>query len=311
MLSPPPTSVFVVCKPNEESLLLTSCILRYLSSHDLYLFVEPDMVESFAALSLKLEPLNTDKGDMVDLVVTVGGDGTVIHASSYFPKVKPLFIPIHTGSLGFLSSFNHDEYELAISSALSSDFKTTLRYCLSGNITKNNRHFTALNEVSIERSRHISRWSGLIGTGSVLEMHRPLMQCYCDNKLINTVVADGLLIVTTTGSTAYSLSAGGACVHPEIPAILITPICPVSRCSRPILLPGTAKITVKVLNCFHASLSVFYDGNSLNEVHEGDVVEVTLDEFPVRTICKSNSTVDWFTNLETSFAWNNRVIQKR
>eukprot|EP00611_Tribonema_gayanum_P026953 TRINITY_DN6537_c0_g1_i2.p1 TRINITY_DN6537_c0_g1~~TRINITY_DN6537_c0_g1_i2.p1 ORF type:complete len:411 (+),score=98.38 TRINITY_DN6537_c0_g1_i2:80-1312(+) len=153
--------------------------------------------------------------DSVDLVVTLGGDGLMMHSSTLFRQAVPPHLCFNLGSMGFLTPFDLQSLKDDIRGAVDgAAVKISLRMRLSARIVRAGKPgctYHALNEVVVERGGN---------------PHLSLIECFCDDQFLTTVQADGLIIATPTGSTAYSMSAGGSMVHPSVPAILFTPICP-------------------------------------------------------------------------------------
>lgn len=127
---------------------------------------------------------------------------------------------------------------------------------------------------------------------------------------MTTAQADGLCISTPTGSTAYSLSAGGSLVHPEIPAILISPICPHTLSFRPMLLPDSMELRIAVPYNSRSTAWASFDGRGRVELKQGDHIKVTASRYPFPTICAENQSVDWFESISRTLKWNERQRQK-
>ncbi|OBZ68353.1 NAD(+) kinase, partial [Grifola frondosa] len=137
-----------------------------------------------------------------------------------------------------------------------------------------------------------------------------LLELFGDEHHLTTVQADGLTISTPTGSTAYSLSAGGSLVHPEIPAILITPICPHTLSFRPMLLPDTMELRICVPFNSRSTAWASFDGRGRVELKQGDHITVTASKYPFPTVCADTQSVDWFNSISRTLKWNERERQK-
>jgi NAD+ kinase len=135
------------------------------------------------------------------------------------------------------------------------------------------------------------------------------IECYERDQLITRVQADGIIISTPTGSTAYSVSAGGSMVHPCVPAMLFTPVCPHSLSFRPVLLPDSAVLTLRIPDNARDTAWVSFDGKARHELRRGDSVRVCMSEHPLPTINKYDQTNDWFAALGRCLRWNERVEQ--
>ncbi|RXW23335.1 hypothetical protein EST38_g2495 [Candolleomyces aberdarensis] len=137
-----------------------------------------------------------------------------------------------------------------------------------------------------------------------------LLELFGDDHHMTTVQADGLTISTPTGSTAYSLSAGGSLVHPEIPAILITPICPHTLSFRPMLLPDTMELRICVPYNSRSTAWASFDGRGRVELKQGDHIKVTASKYPFPTVCADKQSTDWFHAISRTLKWNERERQK-
>ncbi|SCZ88812.1 BZ3500_MvSof-1268-A1-R1_Chr2-1g04652 [Microbotryum saponariae] len=137
-----------------------------------------------------------------------------------------------------------------------------------------------------------------------------LLELFGDEHHMTTVQADGLTVSTPTGSTAYSLSAGGSLVHPEIPALLITPICPHTLSFRPMLLPDSMELRICVPYNSRSTAWASFDGRGRVELRQGDHIKVTASQYPFPTVCAENQSTDWFQAISRTLKWNERERQK-
>ncbi|BGP24895.1 hypothetical protein JCM10295v2_003815 [Rhodotorula toruloides] len=136
------------------------------------------------------------------------------------------------------------------------------------------------------------------------------LELFGDEHHMTTVQADGLTVSTPTGSTAYSLSAGGSLVHPEIPAILITPICPHTLSFRPMLLPDSMELRICVPYNTRSTAWASFDGRGRVELKQGDHIKVTASPYPFPTVCADKQSTDWFHSIARTLKWNERERQK-
>ena len=164
------------------------------------------------------------------------------------------------------------------------------------------------------------------------------LDCYCNGIYVTSVQGDGLIIATATGSTAYSLSAGGTMLHPRVPAICFTPICPHSLSFRPVVFPENVTLRfVKQMKTFffpttrnhflfslflsngkriqvskesRASANICFDGRSGNTLNHEDFVEITTSKWPVPCISHSDEISSWFSSVARCLHWNERELQK-
>lgn len=168
------------------------------------------------------------------LVVVLGGDGTYLRAASHINGRKIPVIGFNMGSLGFLTNFSADQLLPILEKTLHGEMELHPRILLEAHIYKNQKKiksFLALNDIVIERGS----FSHLINTA-----------IYSEKFFVSQVKADGLIISTATGSTAYNLAAGGPLIYPESKAIALTPIAPHSLNSRPIIFPEDRSMSFKL-----------------------------------------------------------------
>ncbi|TPX36246.1 NAD+ kinase [Synchytrium microbalum] len=136
------------------------------------------------------------------------------------------------------------------------------------------------------------------------------LELFVDNRHLTTVQADGLVLSGPTGSTAYSLSAGGSVVHPECPAILVTPICPHTLSFRPLILPDSCEIRISVPHSSRNTAFAAFDGRHRIELLQGDYITISMSPYPMPTVCAEDQSLDWFESLRRCLHWNERTRQK-
>ncbi|KAG0376698.1 hypothetical protein BGX24_007345 [Mortierella sp. AD032] len=136
------------------------------------------------------------------------------------------------------------------------------------------------------------------------------LELFVDGNHVTTILADGLVIATATGSTAYSLSIGGSLIHPDKNSIIISPIAPHSLTARPMIIPGTKHLRVCVPASSRTTAWASFDGRHRQELERGDSVMITASRYPATTICRRDQSTDWFTGLTQVLNWNSRVLQK-
>lgn len=239
----------------------------------------------------------------VDFVVSLGGDGTTLWVSSLFPEVVPPLVGLTLGSLSYLNQFNTDEMLDVLKEMLSGQtFTIQLRSRLyvvvldEDDEPLHNSH--CVNECVVDR-----------GSSSSMA----LVDVWVNDKYFTTVTADGLILATPTGSTAYSMSAGGAMVHPNVPGILFTPICPHSLSMRPLVLPDNAVLRLKIPDGIRGSLWVSLDGHSRRKLFKGQSVLISLSPFPFPLVCKNTCHFGdaWLQALTDNLNWGMKTVRKR
>lgn len=235
--------------------------------------------------------------ELFDMVITLGGDGTVLYVSKLFQRVVPPIISFSLGSLGFLTNFRIEEAKKILSTVFANGINVNLRMRFSCTVYSPDGQALAshevLNEIVIDRGP--SPWV------SMLEL-------YGNDSLLTVVQADGLILSTPTGSTAYSLSAGGSLVHPEVSAVSVTPICPHTLSFRPMLLPDSMVLRVSVPTGSRSTAWASFDGHDLTELKPGYYVTVTASQFPLPTIVSSST--EYIDSVSRTLKWNVRQQQK-
>jgi len=263
-----------------------------LQKYNVCVLVEPQAItdSSFAQTYSETEKAHLNR--VVDFVITLGGDGSLLHVSSLFANLPPddppppPILSFHLGTLGVLMPFEIGGYKEAISAMMQGGFSCTSRMRLYGEtfrhdfVNTTNQHILgseALNEITIHRSTH------------------PLattIQCTVNGHALATVVGDGLIVATSTGSTAYSLWCGGPMVHPGVAGMLLTPISP-RGIARPALLPEDAIVRLGIAPTGRATASVSFDGNPAIHIDRGDIIRIRRASHPLYTVAHISPTADW------------------
>lgn len=241
--------------------------------------------------------------EIFDLVLTLGGDGTVLFTSWLFQRIVPPILSFSLGSLGFLTNFEFAQYRPALDKIMcETGMRVNLRmrftctvYRYQKNVAQGSpqhieaEQFEVLNELVIDRgpSPYVSN-----------------LELYGDNNLLTVVQADGVIFSTPTGSTAYSLSAGGSLVHPDIPAILLTPICPHTLSFRPMLLNDSMLLRIAVPLKSRATAYCAFDGKGRVELRQGDHVTIAASQYPFPTVL--SQPTEWFDSISRTLRWNSR-----
>ncbi|KAL2357233.1 putative NAD+ kinase Utr1 [Cryomyces antarcticus] len=237
-----------------------------------------------------------------DLVLTLGGDGTVLFTSWLFQRIVPPILSFSLGSLGFLTNFQFAAYQTSLNKVMGdAGMRVTMRMRFTCTVYRSplptspssdmveGEQFEVLNELVIDR-----------GPSSYISQ----LELYADDALLTVIQADGCIFSTPTGSTAYSLSAGGSLVHPDIPAILLTPICPHTLSFRPMLLNDTMLLRVAVPRKSRATAYCSFDGKGRVELRQGDYVTIAASQYPVPTVL--SQPTEWFDSISRTLRWNTR-----
>jgi NAD+ kinase len=198
----------------------------------------------------------------VDVAAVLGGDGTMLHALSQLGNFEKPVAGINIGTLGFLTSCTDDELDLFATTLAHSRFTTSVRTLLEATVHrpgKSAETFIALNEVTLTRG----------DTGRLVSL-----RALVNGELLNDYRADGLIVATPTGSTAYSLSAGGPLIAPDAGVFVITPICPHSLSQRSLILCDGSTVQLSSEDREHGPMLFTVDGRDSVRIEPGDLIEV-------------------------------------
>jgi NAD+ kinase len=224
-----------------------------------------------------------------DLLVVLGGDGTVLAVARALGERATPIVAVNLGHLGFLTDIAPEEAEAVLSAALRGEYELLVRSRLAV------RHARAgaappvavqvLNDAVFTKGAPLAR---------MIEL-----EVRVEGALVTTYRSDGLIVATPTGSTAYNLSAGGPLVAPDLPAIVLAPICPHTLSQRPLVLPDHVRIEVSLRSGEDATLT--FDGQASEPLGPRDVVELTRSPHPVRFVTPQHHS--YFETLREKLRW--------
>ena len=224
-----------------------------------------------------------------DLVIAIGGDGTMLRSGkTAFLHDVPL-LGINLGRLGFLTDISPPQLDGALSAILDSQFDDDERTVLSCDIVRNGQVIASapgLNDIVIQK------WN----TARLITLDTSV-----DGQFVHSQRSDGMIVSTPTGSTAYALSGGGPIVHPELSVVVLVPICPHSLTNRPIIIADNAQIEVVVNTDSPQQAQVTCDGEPLAEVDPGDVIKIYKHTKRLRLIHPAGH--DHFATLRAKLHW--------
>ncbi len=206
-----------------------------------------------------------------ELVIVLGGDGTLLRVSQSASRYGIPVLGINFGRVGLLADLEQNELEL-VSRIFTEDYVIDERMMLTATVTENGEEkyrFDALNEIALSRGNF----------AKMLEM-----DLYIDGAICTPIRADGLIVSTPTGSTAYSLSAGGAVIDPLAEAFAVTPICPHTLTIRPMILCKNRTITIKQKVGTENISFLSYDGNEAVTVSPGMEISVRLSDYTTKLV---------------------------
>jgi NAD+ kinase len=230
-------------------------------------------------------------GAQCDLALVVGGDGTMLGIGRVLAKFGVPLVGINQGRLGFITDIAFENYQSVLAPMLCGEFEEDRRWMMQAEVVRDGRcvfNATAMNDVVVNRG----------ATAGMVELRVEV-----DGRFVANQRADGLIIATPTGSTAYALSAGGPLLHPSIAGWILVPIAPHTLSNRPIVLSDTGEITVEVVAGRDASAN--FDMQSLASLLHGDRISVRRSQYQMRFLHPKGWS--YFDTLRKKLHWNEGV----
>jgi NAD+ kinase len=249
--------------------------------------VEHDLAAEFDAEGC----LCADIPDQVDLIIVLGGDGTMLGVARMIGERPVPILGVNLGGLGFITEVSRERLFEALENVLAGRYAVEERIMLAADVFRDDKHighFTVLNDVVINKG----------ALARIMDL-----ETLVDGVYVNTFKADGLIVATPTGSTAYSLSAGGPIIYPTLHSIVLTPICPHTLTNRPIVLPDEVLIEI-MLRSESEHIYLTLDGQQGFPLRKNDRVAIS------KCRCKTQFILpfprDYFEILRTKLKWGQR-----
>src|SRR6476620_1543691 len=282
----------IVLKPNQPDALKTMCELTiWLAKRDISLLGGPE---------IERQPIEQPTGCAVDevapenlavnadLILVLGGDGTMIATSRLMANTEVPVLGVNYGGLGYLAEFRIEELYAALESILEGNYRLDRRVMLAVELVRGDESVTrnrVLNDVVINKS----------ALARIIEI-----EAYLNQQFVNAFRADGLIVSTPTGSTAYNLSAGGPVIFPSMNAVVITPICPFTLSNRPIVVPDDAVIELH-LKTDQEDVSLTLDGQVGFPLKVADRVVIRKSQTTFNLVQPANR--NYFDVLRDKLRW--------
>jgi NAD+ kinase len=225
----------------------------------------------------------------LDCIFVLGGDGTFLSAVRWIGDRDIPILGIKFGEVGFLAEIAEENLYTAAEKVLKGDFILRPRMRLSVKVRRRNETLaleTVLNDVVTNR-------------GALARLAH--IETYIDGHYLTTYSADGLIVATPTGSTAYSLAAGGPVIHPAVPAIILTPICPFTLTNRPLIVPETANIKIRLAKG-SSDITLTFDGQKGLEIDDRDEIVIQKGPHPIHLITLPDR--QYFDILKNKLKWS-------
>jgi len=283
-------TVGIVCKPIRDVVSsVVPSLIAWLRERKIDVFVDNETqacidpaVSAFAREAL---------AEKIDLLIVLGGDGTLLSATRALAGHKVPILAVNLGGLGFLTSVTREELYPVLEQVLTGRHSTSERMMLNAETIRNGKTIerqTALNDAVINKA----------ALARMLDF-----DLYVDSDHVGRYRADGLIVATPTGSTAYSLAAGGPIVHPQLDAFVITPICPHMLTNRPLVIPDTARVEIDIAAA-EEPVYLTLDGQTGFQLQSKDRVAVMKSKNRVVFVRSPRKT--YFEVLRSKLRWGER-----
>lgn len=249
--------------------------------------------ESARVAGMKSGVKKIDLARQADLIVVMGGDGTFLGVARLMEGNDAPILGVNLGGLGFLTEFAYEEMIPALERVLAGDFISEDRAMLDAVVSregKNVTSYTVLNDVALNR-------------GAFARM--PHMLVYVDGVFVNEYVADGILVATPTGSTAYNLSVGGPIMHPSLGAMIISPICPHTLSNRPIVIPDGHTVEIALAPSIQTEAVATMDGQVGFQMSFRDRLLIKKSASVTRIIISPHK--DYYQLLRGKLKWGEAI----
>jgi len=263
-------------------------LLAWLAARNVKAYVDPETAAS-AGSSADERP-REELAALADLLIVLGGDGTLLAAARMENGRDVPILPVNLGGLGFLTSVTLDDLYPILTEVFAGKNRVSERVMLGVEVTRGGN--------VIERQRALN--DAVINKGALARIID--FELTINGEFVCCYKADGLIISTPTGSTAYSLSAGGPIVYPSVQALVVTPICPHTLTNRPLVVPDAGRVEVTFRGDDTVYLTV--DGQVGRQLESGDRVVVVRGEEKLRLVRPARQT--YFEVLRDKLKWGNR-----
>ncbi|EIJ67849.1 MULTISPECIES: NAD(+) kinase [Pasteurellaceae] len=287
-------TIAVVGRPrNDASLQMHKNIVHWLSEKGYQVLVEKEIGRSLNIDEKYLASL-TQIGQQAQLVIVIGGDGNMLGHARELCKYDIPLIGINRGNLGFLTDIDPKNAYAQLQACLNGEFFVEERFLLEASIQRNGEIIAkgeAINELVI----HPAKIAHMID-----------FQVFIDDKFAFSQRSDGLIVATPTGSTAYSLSAGGPILTPQLNAIALVPMFPHTLSSRPLVIDGNSKISINFADYNVANVEISCDSQFTLDVHSTDIVHIQKTPHKLRLLHLHN--YNYYNVLSSKLGWLKKLF---
>jgi NAD+ kinase len=279
----------IVNAGKDHAINLTLDLIKWALLHNLEIMLEP-----YVADLLNRSEIAADEAALQtsDFAIVLGGDGTLLRASRIFAPHDIPILAIRFGRFGFLTDIEPADTIKAIEDYTAGNFHIHERMMTRNTVTRGNEVIAAADALN----------DAVIGKGPLSRMLK--LSIFISDKYVATYDADGLIIATPNGSTAYSLSAGGPLVAPDLQVLIITPICPHSLTMRPLIISSQQIVNVKIEGGSVDDIMLTIDGQIGVPLQNDDIVTIEKSSFVTKLI--SVNRITFYDKLQTRLKWSDR-----
>jgi NAD+ kinase len=286
-------TIGLIGKPNHEGASATiTALYQFLTDHDYKVLIESSVAPSINIDKLAINTL-IEIGDKADLAIVVGGDGYMLGAARVLSCFNIGVMGVNRGNLGFLTDLSPDELIEPLKEILLGNSHSEQRFVIEAEVYRHGKLKSSNSAVN----------EAVLHAGKVASMIE--FEVYIDGSFMFSQRSDGLIVSTPTGSTAYSMSAGGPILTPNLNALSLVPMFPHTLTSRPIVVDGNSEIKLVLANENYENLQVSCDGHVILAVMPGDEVIIRKSENTLRLIHPLDH--DYFNVLRSKLSWGNKL----
>lgn len=288
----PPRTIALIGKHNSSEIAESLRLLaKYLHDHDITVLIEAETVRNVDTLFDPAGWISSDFasiGAKADLAIVIGGDGTMLNAARQLAQHRVPLVGINQGRLGFMTDIARCDMLDCMADLLAGNFVPENRMLLDAEVLRDGARLAsnlALNDIVVDKG----------AIGRMIEY-----ALFIDGQFIYSLRSDGLIVSTPTGSTAYSLSANGPILHPQVAGIALVPLCPHALTNRPILVGDRNKIEIRIVQATDSR--VYFDGQVSVDMRPGDSVRICRSE---NSICFLHPpSYSYFAMLRQKLHWS-------
>lgn len=276
----------IIVKPKGEIKEVLERVIEVLERNNITPMLEDETVKRFI---IDREGYSiSDMRNMADIVISLGGDGTLLYTSRIFRFLNVPIFAFNLGRLGFIVELNIENIEEVIKSYIENRLVIKRRMKISGVIMNDDKNIfeeEALNEIVINKG----------APSRMVEL-----SIYIDGNFVTRYRSDGAIISTPTGSTGYTISAGGPIVHPDLDSIILSPICPHALNIRPIVLPKTSTVDIRIESS-NVECYATFDGQIVRPFESGSILRVTRSSGDLNLVM--NPDRNYYSILRDKLGW--------